>query len=292
VAKYKRKISSTQRDKNLIYAAKQLKKAGILSKQTKLHGGRYISKEVVRKVKEFQHAADLGYKAVKVPKKLAEAAKARGWQTVGGNKVIGPTTATFRNRLKRGELTGVRPVKGGMMEEVELPHTVYDMRTLVEQLKEGIDSLKLPEEYFAFKYQGNESYRVFPNTKELLDYMLHYKADSNIYQAMAKPENNQEEFANFSIVRLHGNDQYLMRGPTQRKRERLAAGIKPQRRTRKSKAEYLATLPRDRADYIRAQMAKKDRKKREKRMANPAEYEAYKEAARKRAQASRERRKK
>ena len=296
MAKNSRKPSAAQRDKSNIERAKILKKAGILSKQAKLHSGSYISKEVLRKVRQYQSSADLGYKAVKVSKATAQAAKERGYQVVAGNKIIGPATPTFRNRLKKGELTGVRPVKGGMMEEVILPHSVYDMRSLAEQLESGIDTLKMPNEQFAFKYHGNESYRAFMNSQQLLDYLRHYKGLSYM-NGSQKPEDLQEEFEALTIFRMHPNDVTKnIRGPQRRvqdrKRERMQAikdgtyVAKPHKG--KSRAERLAAMHPMRQRKFLEREAARDRARRDAIAADPAKAKAYKEAAKARAKRSRD----
>lgn len=269
--KSKRKISQAQRDKTNISIAKKLKEAGIISKQAKLHSGRYISKGVLSKVRQYEAAANLNYKAITVSKDIAKAAKERGYQVVQGNKIIGPNSQTFKKRLKEGVITGVRPVKGGMMEEVSLPHNVMDMQTLVAQLQEGIDTLKMPEEHFAFKYHGNESYRTFMSSRELIEYMMHYRGLFD-YNGSLKPEDLQEEFAEFKIFRLHPSTiRQNIPGPTfrkkraeQKRREAIARGEPvPPRFNRKSWAERMAELTPEQRDYQRKERAKRDKRRRE-----------------------------
>lgn len=298
VAKTKRKISASQRDKIAIEYAKELKRRGILSKQTKLHGGRYVSRAVLKKVEQYKHQVALGYKAYVVPKSVAQAAKERGYQVVQGNRVIGPTSQSFRNRIKSGAITGIKPVKGGFMEEVTLPHSVYDMRTLMEQLEEGIDTLKLPQEQFAFKYHGAESYRAFMNTQQLLDYLNHYKSFAGI--ASAKPEDLQEEFNAFTIFRLHPNAVNLnirtvTQRKVQRKQERMEAIKRGEYvgnpRKRMSRAERLERMhPNQRLAFAKREREKEEKNKR-KRAANPELDRAYKERAKARAKVSRDRKK-
>lgn len=288
MSKNTRKTSQAQRDKTNISVAKKLKEAGIISKQAKLHSGRYISKGVLKKVREYKASADLGYKAVTVPKEIARAAKERGFQVVQGNKIIGPNTKTFKKRLKEGALTGVRPVKGGMMEEVILPHNVMDMQSLVSQLESGIDTLKLPEEYFAFTYHGNESWRPFPNTQKMLDYLRNYRGIFDINGSM-KPEDLQEEFANFTIFRMHPNSQVQnIPGPKRRrerakrrKMEAIANGtyVAPPR-TRKTRKEWMATLDPATQERLRKKDAERTTKRRKQEALKP-EFKA-KEAERKR----------
>jgi hypothetical protein len=298
MAKYKRKVYSTQRDKLAIDIAKKLKAAGIISKQAKLHGGRYISREVLAKVREHQHAAALNYGTVKVSKEIARAAKERGYQVVQGNRIIGPKTPIFRKRLQAGSLTGVKPIKGGYMEEITLPHTIYDMRTLIEALGgDGINTLKQPGEMFAFKYKGAESYRTFKNSKALMDYLLHYKG---VDRALAsnRPEDLQEEFNNLVLFRLHPADERLVipdakerrRRNAERRAEAIRRGEYVIRRKRKSWSEKLANMPDWRATALRE--GKRKRAEAHRASLTGEELERYKEAAKARAKASRDKKKK
>lgn len=283
MAKSKRKASAAQRDKTNIALAKMLKEKGVISKQAKLHSGKYISKEVLAKVRKYQDIARLDYVTVKVSKETAKAAKERGYTVVQGNRIVGPKSTKFRNRLKKGELTGIKPVKGGYMEEVTLPHSVFDMRSLVEQLQEGIDTLKMPNEQFAFKYKGNESFRAFMNTQQLLDYLMHYKG---IETALAsnKAEDLQEEFDSITIFRLHPNDisralpnqDQRRKRSQERRKQRIASGeLIVHRKARKDIPEFKRNL-------IRKKDAEQKAKKRAELASDPKKLKAYreKEAAR------------
>lgn len=269
--KSKRKISQAQRDKYNISVAKKLKEAGIISKQAKLHSGRYISRGVLNKVRKYEAAANLNYKAVAVSKEIARAAKERGYQVVAGNKIIGPNSPTFKKRLKEGKITGVRPVKGGMMEEVSLPHNVMDMQSLVAQLQEGIDTLKMPEEHFAFKYHGNESYRTFMSSRELIEYMMHYRGIFD-HAGSLKAEDLQEEFAEFKIFRLHPSTirqnipgpNFRKRRAEQKRKEAIARGeTVPPRFNRKSWQERMEALTPAEREYQKEQRRKRDKRRRE-----------------------------
>lgn len=296
MGKHTRKIYAPQREKANILIAKKLKAAGILSKRANLHSGKFISKEVLAKVKAYKYAAEFNYTTIKVSKDLANKAKASGFQVIAGNKIIGPKSKKFKNRLLAGELTGVRPVKGGMMEEVILPMSVVDMHSLHAQLQSGIDNLKMPNEQFAFRYHGNESYRAFLNTKQLLEYLRHYQGLTNL-SSSRKPEDLREEFEAFVIFRLHPEsvpqnirsvrqrqeDNQLMR------REAMRSGVWLEKNNKRSKsrAEKLTGMHPDRASRQRKVWADQDRKKREKVMSDPIKAANLKEAARQRAIKSR-----
>lgn len=230
--------------------------------------------------------ANLNYKAIKVSRKVAKAAKERGFEVVRGNYIIGPNERTFKKRLQEGQLTGVKPVKGGYMEEVVLPHTVFDMRSLVAQLEEGIDTLKLDNEQFAFKFYGHESYRAFMNTEQLLNYLRSYKSMFDVGGSM-KAEDLTEEFENLVILRLHRNDtRRLIPSKDLRKKQRRGRPNATGRSgsNRRSLAEKLAQIHPAEANRIRKKRAEKARLQREEmRTKDPVGYKAYKEAARKRA---------
>lgn len=283
MSKNSRKPSAAQRDKLAIEIAKRLKKAGVLSKQAKLHSGRYISKEVLRKVRQYQDIARLNYGTVKVSKEIAQAAKERGYAVVQGNRIVGPKTAQFRNRLRSGAVTGVKPVTGGYMEEVILPHTVADIPSLMGQLESGIDTLKLPNEQFAFKYRGNESYRSFMNSKQLYEYLQHYKGFSQ--QSMSeKPEDQQEDFDAITIFRLHPNDvpfnlptiRERKKRAAERKAEKIKAGLWVTRRSKpKSLQERMKHWDANRiAKYYEKKNAI-DAAYKERLKADPAKYAEY-----------------
>lgn len=295
MAKTKRKIYKTQRDKNAIAIAKELKRSGILSKQVNLHGGKYISRDVLKKVREYQDYARLNYGTVKVPKNIAEAAKQRGYKVVQGNRIVGPKTERFRRRLKSGKVTGVKPVKGGYMEEVTLPHTIYDMASLIEQ--GDIDTLKMPHEYFAFKYKGNESYRVFQNTELMLDYIRGYKSVAAAIDS-DRPEDLQEEFENFTIFRLHSADirnaipsaKERRRRAAERRAERIRNGEYVVRKSKTSWTEKLDNMTDYRANKLREAKRKAAKKYRD--SLSDRAKEELKRKARERAKQSYDRRKK
>lgn len=274
MAKHRRKPSASQRSKFTIDVAKYLKQAGIISKKANLHSGRYVSRGVLAKVRKHITSARLGYRAVKVPVKVAQAAKERGFQTIGGNKIIGPNEPRFRNRLKKGLLTGVVPVKGGMIEEVDLPHSIMDMQTLVETLGNGISDLKMPNEQFAFRYYGHHSLGVFRDSQHLLSRLQEYYSIFS-QSGELRSQDMTEEFQNLVILRVHREDAdtYFPGGPDRRpkpKRKRVT-------RSGRSGNDYNP----DRAEYVRNKQARYAKKRRDAMTAK--QREAYNEKSRIRA---------
>lgn len=299
MAKSKRKPSAAQRDKSNIAVAKYLKDVGIISKQAKLHGGHYISKEVLRKARDYADAAALKYGTVKVSKQVAQRAKERGFQVVQGNRVIGPRTPTFRNRaiaankaVKQGEepnFFGVKPIKGGYWEEVELPHDIYDLHSLIA--KGSIDSLKMPEEQFAFKFYGNESYRTFNTTQQLINELAKYKSINDAMQ-FVKPEEAAEAFKHLAIVRIRpGGTRAFAPSPKERERRRKERQKEAnKKRSYRRSAKTIENLSKKEADRLRKKWAKKATKRR--KAMSPEERAVYLAKQREYSQKYRERNKK
>lgn len=278
MAKSKTKISSTQRDKIAIARAKALKKAGILSKQTKLHGGQYISARVLKKVKEYSALIDHGYKAHSAPRDVVKAAKDRGFLTIGGTKVVGPSKPKFRNNLKQGVLTGVQPLRKGYMEVIDLPHSIYDLHGLYEALgDDGLNSLKDDNEIFAFSFHGNmqrANAKPFRSTQELREYLFQYKGIQSALMSNSA-EAMTEELNAISIIRIRNDDQHLfIPRPSQRRLLHAARGttyprkrgrgeglsIEKQEALRKKRAEKAA---KKRARMTEAQLEKVRKQNRE-----------------------------
>lgn len=289
----KRKLSAKQTDKGYKEAAKYLKKRGFISKQTDLHQGRHISRAIVRKVEQFQREIAADYKTVKVTKKIASRAKEAGFVVVGGNKVVIPSDRKFENRLKKGNLSGVTPVRGGFLESVVLPYDVMDMRGLVEDLRKNpkaLDNLKLSGEKFAFKLYGNLSYETFYSAQKLIEYLEKYRS---IFDAAGdlRSEHLDEIYQNLSFYKLQAVDERgLIPSRDQRDAARKARGraLIDGRRGRTNAERNALRSPELVARFKRksARIAKANRE-----AMSDEERQAYREKARVRAQLSRDRRK-
>lgn len=281
MAKNKRKPSAAQRDKYSIEIAKILKKKGILSKSAKLHGGRFISRGVLAKVKELQFVAKPDYRALTVPRSFAKRAKEEGYQVVQGNKIIVPKDHDFIKRIKSGMIGGVRPVKGGEMIEVTLPFTADNIQGLIGKLQRGdLEDLKLPNESLAFSFHGNMSRRSFPTMARMREYLEHYKQDTQMKA--------------LKFFRLNPSDEeyfiYDREYREQRRKENAAKNTSQDRRGRGARtySERMAFLDRvapARAEKIRKANAEKYKKRMARLAADPAKLEAVKRATNERAKA-------
>lgn len=257
--KRRSKISSTQRDRAVIDAAKYLKKIGALSPRTKLHGGKFVSPKVLARVRELAYVEKKHYTTVKAPRAVAEKAKAAGYQVVRGNYIVTPRDRRYRESIARGEPSGVVPTRSGVVEVIELPHDIIDMQTLVGRLEDGdlMEDLIAPGEMFAFKFFGHDSYQPFPNSREFLDYLRHYKSVFSP-TGQVKTEDLSEEFKNLVLIRMNPGD-YNPPTPEQRRKIARAKGSQ----SRRSKPRY--NQPRSEMLNAKANRLREDDRERKQR---------------------------
>lgn len=279
MAKNKRKIGAAQRDKVAIKLAVILKKKGVLSKNTKLHGGKYISRGVLKKVQEMQHVAKPSYVALKVTKDIARTAKAEGYQVVQGNRIIVPKEHDFIKRVKAGMVSGLKPVKGGFMSEVQMTFDGENAAQLIDWLDKGnLEALKLEHEHFAFRLSGSEgsphgmSYRTFPTQKHLRDWLKYY--------------NPSVSTTGFKLYRLHPEDalRFIVSRDNRDKlrKSRGRQDDKGNYQGRRTYAEKMRLLERNNpAKFARMVEERKARDK--ERYAKQQSDPVYREAARRRA---------
>lgn len=198
MAKRKRAPSLKQRDKATIAQAKMLKAMGVLSKKTKLHGGKFVSRGVVKRVHDLGWIVQNNQKAVKVPRALLEKAKEQGLHTVG-NRIVVPRDGRSTRRLEQGILTGVKYVPGGQMQVVHLPYS--SMSEFLAALQSGeIDRLKDSKEHFAFKYFGNTS-NAFRNSQHLYEWLIKYDSITNPSTGETL-SNLNKQYSNFVLYKL------------------------------------------------------------------------------------------
>lgn len=274
--KRKTKIYATQRAKDAIEFARYAKERGILSKQTKLHGGRYISRGVLAKIKKYNDVISAGYVARKVPKKQLEAAKAAGMVTVG-NKVVTPPGNRYAARIKRGENIGVRPIRNNFVEVVRLPWTVRDLRDFVRRAQENpevFNDMKMPDELFVFKFFGNTSYRPYITIQDLVEELIKYKAVIEIMDGDLK--RIAEEEGGVEAIELLRVNPDRVRDVIPSRQERYTSWVR--------RREYRP--PSERVQMKRAQRKAKDRAK-----MSPEQREKYNAKGRARAAKSKANRK-
>lgn len=290
MAKSKRRPSSNQRDKANIEAAKRLKSMGLLSKNTKLHGGKFISQRALKRVHDLQWIIQNNSRAIKVNKAFASEADRQGMIVLrsGGRQfTVVPNKPTEVRRARRGIVSGVVPVPGGQMYAVKLPYDT--MSDFVDAVRSGeLDAFKDPKEHFGFTYFGNMSRRSFRDSKELREWLERYDFLEWVEGDMS--DNLQKAYANFHLYRMLPNNwnpsDFVMREEFRRDRKR-SMQQQHDERIRGRKSRRIADMSEARAEQIRE--ADKDRKKvsRDRMKSNdPARYAAMLKANAERARSS------
>lgn len=205
MAKSKRKPSNAQRDKSNVDAAKRLKAMGLLSKQTKLHSGKYISRGALKKVKALDWVVKNNYAAVPVSKDYAGKATGQGMTLARqGRKdfVIVPKSKSGIEvkRAKAGIISGVVPVPGGQIYSVVLPYdNMTDFTRAVE--RGDIEKFRSPQEEFAFNYFGFQSRRSFKGLADLREWLNRYDFMDWIGDADMGSE-LERSWAHFTLYRM------------------------------------------------------------------------------------------
>lgn len=223
MANKKRRIYSTQRNPEAIALAKRGKQLGIISKQAKLHGGKYISQRTLKKVKEYQGAIRLGYRATPVTKARAQEARLAGFQVVQGNRIIRPKGARWAKRVVEGPIAGVRqlsPIR--YLEVVRLPYDTMTFHQFIQTAMQNpriIDDLKLPDELWAFKLYGNSSYNVFLSIKDVANQLTKYRnLDMGTVLGHIHAEDMDEKVQAFELIRV-GEDAVHLAIPSPKDRD-------------------------------------------------------------------------
>lgn len=201
MAKSKRKVLNTQRDKTAIETAKYLKSIGALSKQAKLHGGKYVSRSVLKKTREFGYLRDANFTTIKAPKRIVQKAKEEGLLVIN-NRIVAPKgDQRFASRVRRGIPMGIAPVPGGHIERVVLPYS--DLWELMAAAEKGeLDQYKLPGENFAFSLYGNQSYQPFRDSRHFYEYLKRYDGIFNQQTGEILAKYATDNFRGLEVFRM------------------------------------------------------------------------------------------
>lgn len=276
MAKRKRAASTNQRAKENIAAARALVKMGVLSKQTKFHGGKYISQRVLKKVRENEWILKNNEKAIPVSRKYAEKAAQHNIHIIkAGSRrlVVVPNRPREIKLVKQGYISGITHVPGGQHYTVRLPYE--NMRDLMEAIENGeLESFKDPKEEFAFTYFGNMSTRSFRDMKALKEWLMHYDfaeyVDGEIGEAL------QAAYANFNLYRVMPGKMSpasFQEAQEERRKKQLERQRDADDYHKGRKSRRVADMSFKRAEQIRQRDKERKRKERAALKENdPAEY--------------------
>ncbi len=150
-------------------------------------------------VKKYDDIASEKSTAVRVPRKTLIAYKKAGYETAKG-RVIVPHSATER-ATRRGENIVIKSKSG--IERVQIPIPFQNLEqylTDIQKNKRLINGMKRRNEYFGFKFFGNNSSEIHSDISHLIEQLQTYSAVTNAVSRMKQ----QEVYRNLEIVRISG----------------------------------------------------------------------------------------
>lgn len=270
-SKTTRKPSASQADKYNIQIAKWLKQKGLVSKQANLHQGRFISKDVLKKVQNLKWVFESGYTTIKVTPKQAKEAAIQGF-TATRNRIVAPNNRKAQAALRKAEYGGVVPVRSGYIEAVKIPGDIYTVRQLAQNAKK-LDALKRDEEVFAFKLKGYLSWKFFRSTQAMVEYLSNYTSVQ---------ENEAMAFSALNVVRLNSGDFKALRlqssDENEEKRRLRDLDRRAKDRDRSGGKSYyrkMASGDENRFKRFKKRLAKQSQTQYEKMKSDPIRYAAY-----------------
>lgn len=200
-----------------------------------------------------------------------------GYEVVNGRVII-PHSATEKAVKEKGEIV-IESASG--IKRVQIPIEFHNLNQWFRDVRADaprINRMKRNNEYFGFRYFGNNSSELFADIDDLIERLAGYEASIDANTRIKQ----QQVYKNIEIVKLGRRTEWET--PSDRKRERSKQYNRKQakkfrfnmsRKPMRVRRAYHAALNQRMRDY-RARM-KKDKKK----------LAAYKRAAKKRASKSR-----
>jgi len=242
----------------------------------KLKGGKTLGSLV----NKFDDVATGKATALKVSKEQVSRFKKAGYETTGG-KVIVPHSATEKATVERGEVV-IKSRSG--IERIQIPIPFQNLTQYLNDIqkdKARINAMKRRNEYFGFKFFGNNSSALYQDIGHAIEDLARYSA-----VAAANTRIKQQEiYRNLEIVRVARSANWVF--PSERRR--MMSKKFNRERMRKFRAK-LKRKPEAIQNQYRDNAAERNRKYRA-RLRN-GRLKAYKLKARKRAKKSRKNRKK
>lgn len=270
-----------------------LKRAGLLT--GKLRSGKSIDarsayptwkvngKSLQSIVNKYDDVASGKATALKVPKKQLSQFKKAGFETKAG-KVIIPHSATEKVVRERGEVV-IKSRSG--IERVQIPIPFQNLPQYLEAIRKDsdrINSMKRRNEYFGFKFFGNNSSTLYSDIAFAIDDLEKYSAITDANTRIKQ----QEIYRNLEIVRVNRAANWVF--PSERRRimskaynkRRMKAFRKKLKRKPLSIQHQYAEATRKRSAEYRKRIKRK----------NNGQYKNYRTKAKERAKKSRKRMKK
>lgn len=228
-------------------------------------------------VKKYDDVASNKATAVKVSKKQLSQYKKAGYETASG-RVIVPHSATEKAIVKND--TVVIKSRSGI-ERVQIPIPFENLNKYladIEKDKALINSMKRKNEYFGFKFFGNNSSTLYSDIAFLIEDLARYSAVQDAKSRIKQ----QEIYRNLEIVRVAHSANWVF--PSERKR--LMSKKFNRERMRKFRKKLKRKPLAVQAKYMDASA---ERSRRYRKHLRNGHLKAYRAKAKKRAKKSRTR---
>jgi hypothetical protein len=226
-------------------------------------------------VKKYDDVATGKATALKVSKKQVTLFKKAGYETAAG-KVIVPHSATEKALVERGEVV-IKSRSG--IERIQIPIPFQNLTQYLNDIqkdKARINRMKRRNEYFGFKFFGNNSSSLYQDIGHAIEDLARYSA---VVAATSRIK-QQEIYRNLEIVRVARSANWVF--PSERRRMMSKKFNRERMRKFRKKLKH---KPEAIQQQYRESNARRMREYR-KRMRN-GRLKAYKLKARKRAKKSR-----
>jgi hypothetical protein len=217
---------------------------------------------------------------VKLSKSETKNMKDAGYDTFKG-RVLFPHSIGEKVGVTHGHAY-TKDIRG--VEHVTIPIPFHDIEAYVhtKRNQKAIDAMKRKDEYFAFRYYGYKSTRLFHNVDSLIDY-LQTPTSGAAFPILNDPTKNAKEmnetYRNLEIVKVHRvHDWKAVPNPHRIHKKRTGTDYQAQKKKRERGPKWKQTV------YLATQAEKI---KRWRAGLTGAELEAYRAAGRKRARKSR-----
>ena len=272
-----------------------LKRKGILTKSKYDARSVLPTKYLKSVIKEFADVLKGTATTVKVPKGKKDFYKQHDYK-IRNNRVVVPVRPGEKVRATSKGITHTVKGKGGSITTLSKHYDKSDLNLWKDQIRRDFADLKKGES-LAFQYFGNNSYGTYSTADQMIDILEnHYtsfqRAESDGEDDYA-PEDQVINNISVFIIRRDKDGKKIMPEPTAHAKE-ITEDAK-RRRQERERIRYvmkLNSLTETQENEYHAERAKAERERRKKmRETSGDKTQAYRDAAKIRAQQSRDRRK-
>lgn len=220
-----------------------LKKQGLVSKTVDARSAKPSDKSTGKKLQTivdgFDDVISGKLTALKVkPSKLKQFRKA-GYETAKG-RVLVPHGSTEKAKLVKGEVNIISTEKG--LVRIQIPvefHNLKQYLTDIARNKKRINQMKRDNEYFGFRFFGNNSTALYSNVEAAI-------ADLRKYETVLAAHSRykqKEVYRNIEIIRVVREKDWVF--PSERKRQMSKAYARMKQKQFREKLKHKSSVKRE-----------------------------------------------